>query len=80
MIYVSDFPFDFQRMLNRAIGEVMGSHYISIWKSHESKFYEKMRCGVVLYKKPKNNNEVDYKKPRFDRRITSMRVFTHTKK
>ncbi|GAH67216.1 unnamed protein product, partial [marine sediment metagenome] len=66
------FPYDFQQTISRAIGEIMGSHYISIWKSNESKFIQKMKSGVVLYKKPKNNNKVEYKKPRFDRRITSM--------
>ena len=53
---------------------------MSWWWPRENKYIKKREQGVVLYKKKNNNVQTEYKKPKFNRRITSMRIFTHTKK
>ena len=50
------------------------------WNWHENKFIERIKQGIVFYKKPLKKKQIEYKKPRYYRRITSMKVFTHTKK
>jgi len=43
------------------------------------KFEEKMECGIVFYNKPKKNIHTEsHKKTMLNRRITTMRVRTHT--
>ena len=49
--------------------------------SKEKDYVEKIRQGIVFYSKPmKNRYRLEYKKPLFNRRLMSKRVFTHTRK
>lgn len=70
---------DFISMIDYAIQESLS--HSCFWFPHYSKFEKRLREGVTLYSKPKkNNNQIQYKQINYDRRITSKRVFTHTKK
>ncbi len=62
----------------RAIGDVIVD---SIFRyPHCSSFEQKMRCGVTYYRRQKNNYVDDYKGVKFNRRLQTKRVQTHTKK
>ena len=70
---------DFISMIDYAIRETI--QHTRFWFPHYSKFERRVKEGVTLYTKPKkNNNSYRYNNINFNRRITSKRVFTHTKK
>ena len=72
---------DFIYMMNYAIREIVNYDYLRFAFPKQSQFEKRIKNGVSLYVKPKkNNNNFQYKKTNFNRRITSKRVFTHTKK
>lgn len=75
--------FNFYELTNtieKQINDVFSDLYKIIYRDNASKFIKKIKQGIVFYKKPANDYLTAYKKPRYDRRITSKRVFTHTKK
>ena len=50
------------------------------WWDRPSKYVEKRDQGIVFYKRPRDEKPREHKKPRFNRQIMSLRIFTHTKK
>lgn len=73
--------YDFYSMIDYAISEAIRDIvYVSIFP-RVSKFVKRLKKGIVLYTKPnKNIYQFQYKMINFDRRIASLRIFTHTKK
>jgi hypothetical protein len=71
--------YEITQTIENQIQDMFCDFYKLVWKE-DSKFIKRLKQGIVFYKKPVNDFLTAYKNPRYDRRITSMRVFTHTKK
>jgi len=69
-------------VLSQIIG--LQSHPYSgrfIWHDDTPRYVQKRKQGIVFYTKPRRNDFVKaHTKPRFHRRLTTLRVRTHTKK
>lgn len=70
-------------MIDYAIDEMLRAvwHPTIFYWPIRNRFEHKWKQGVSYYTKPKKNPcSIQHKKPNYDRRVMSKRIFTHTKK